>query len=1534
MITNLQTLHIGGSVKVSIQNIGNAPALVPPLVTLFEDSNSNGMFDEGVDNTLGSITMPSGLERDAQLTLDVAVNGESSFRDNYIYAMVDSDQKIDEGREDNNIGNNSSSMCVIPPPDIGSFEPVQKWHWNNEKVLTIPLVSPLFDTNHDGKINEYDDSYAIFASHTGFVDHSQATLRVVNGVNGQEVWSFNGLKTEGSAHPVVGDIDGDGIPEIIMYLHSGGVAAINNDGSLKWSVTEPPRVSYYNYGSISLADLDGDGKSEILARNYVLNHDGSVRWIGPNVGHSIYSLGVDFNLDGQLEVIIGGNVFNADGTPYWAGANAPYGLQAIGNFDQDDYPEIALVGGGAIYLYDNDGRQMWKTSVPGGGGGAPTIADMDGDGLPEIGVAGRSRYVVVNHDGSILWSSQTQDYSSQTTGSTVFDFNGDGISEVVYADETKLRVYEGKTGSVVFSIPNSSATATEYPVVADIDGDGHAELLVVSDRGEYGIRAFEDHNDIWMPTRHIWNQHAYHIDNINNDASIPSNPAKSWKTHNTFRLNTFPDRDPRGIVDLTASQLRIIDNGAGQPASLSVRIGNAGTESLLGETSVVFYQGNPEFGGALLGTVPVSALPAGQYTDVVLDNVNSLSGNESIYAIVDYDSRIIECNETNNSVELPVAVLSNSGSISVGADYPLYGPQSPVELQANITNTSAIPGEYESELRIEDQQGNVVVIFARRVIGPLVGGAATQYTEPWNTGSTIAGTYNLHGFLYNMSGELLDDAVSQFDIRHSTQDVLALNLRTSTDKPVYHTTDTVNIEDLVQNLTLNVPVSGADLLLRVYDPDGVQVFENEQPIAELLPHAQRILNDVMPLSNALEGNYLVEGSVLNTLDEVLVSDDTSFLVQEDISKSIVGTVTAQHPSVYQGEQQTCTYAVENQGTQDLPDLMLRQITAAIETETQVRVEINNHDLLAGTTNPDIIDSFSTGIYELGMYSCILQAKIDGEWTTLDNAVFEVKEPPIKINATLGAGDRGRVLVLLDDERQECIGVTSIGLEGSFAEQLSADTSVEVKLFDQGGSLIDTELAQVDTREINQNTGTGGIDLSIEDFSASHIALSVGGTGTASGELGAGYQVVATVTGTSGNLALDSGQVVTDCGQSLNINGQIGSYRIASLGLNEAANDPLGPNHTPGLLTQRVYLENLLTQAGWSYTIVTDKDLFASELRAGGYVDYLLLSEKVKLDEQVQKELREAVFRGEGLVEAGGHDQRQGRIDDALGIKFIGKHSGMSGVSLTDSALHTAASGEFGLNDRQLRTQTEGATVVGYFSDTSGTVTTDPAVTVNNFGEGRSAHLGFDLLAEATLMGGDNLYGELILDSLSYVHPTQLAPLSGLAYPIKLTLQNEGMATPGRVITTIPSNTEVIDAGGGTVADNTLTWPFDLAVDETETFTTWLALPQGMTHIESLVQTGVDPDYVDHVTVEMDVVSQDESSITDVLSMVGVLNDKKYKQVEKYLGWAEQDVAAGNYLDAVSALTRASDALVKIGTSQSEDIRLHVAKLLRMVSRRI
>ncbi len=173
------------------------------------------------------------------------------------------------------------------------------------------------------------------------IDTVHGKLRVVSGATGGERWSST-LQTGATTTPAVGDIDGDQVPDVVMFLHEGGTAALNNDGTVKWTSPYPPRVHEYNYSAINLADLDGDGSVEILARDHVLNSDGSLRLVLPagGVGTTLY--GADINQDGIQEIVQGERVFTADGEEYWDNSDKRRGYSAYANFDAMPMQKLSL----------------------------------------------------------------------------------------------------------------------------------------------------------------------------------------------------------------------------------------------------------------------------------------------------------------------------------------------------------------------------------------------------------------------------------------------------------------------------------------------------------------------------------------------------------------------------------------------------------------------------------------------------------------------------------------------------------------------------------------------------------------------------------------------------------------------------------------------------------------------------------------------------------------------------------------------------------------------------------------------------------------------------------------------------------------------------------------------------------------------------------------------------------------------------------------------------------------------------------------
>ncbi|MBW7469843.1 Ig-like domain-containing protein [Marinobacter sp. F4218] len=616
------------------------PEIVSPAIVAGVEGSGYDYDLEAVDPNEGDV-LSYGLE--------LAPEGMSVVADTGSISWAGGSPWVDN-RTDSNF------LCIgEPQANLGSLNPVEKWRWdvsgqpasNYDQVMHAPIAVPLYDTNGDGVVNTRDDIAIIFQTFRSRYYYSSGYLRAIWAKNGEAIWTSASASVLPEGSPAAADIDGDGFVEIVTPRPGGGIIAFSHEGRVEWTSSYRPRI---RWGGASIADLNQDGVPEIVVGNTVFDNMGQVSWraSGPSGdnGAGPLSFAADLDGDGFQEVVAGRGAYSHDGQLLF---NRGDGFSAVGDMDSDGLPEIAAVHAGYVSLLNHDGSVIWENkAIPGGGrGGPPTIADLTGDGTPEIGVAGANQYVVFGADGAIVWQSPTRDNSSHKTGSSVFDFNGDGRAEVVYADEYYLRIYDGPTGQVIYEIENTSGTTYELPVVADVDNDGHAEIVVISNsysRGNYsGIRVFEDESDSWAPTRSIWNQHAYSINNINDDLTVPRSPSPSWLTHNTFRLNTFPDRDALALPDVTVSGIQY-DQAT---STISVNVLNRGLAPVDGPLTVNFVHDHSWSGETDLGQVTLDGLEAGEQRVVSL-TVDDEKLVQAIKAEVTLPENAVECAVDNN----------------------------------------------------------------------------------------------------------------------------------------------------------------------------------------------------------------------------------------------------------------------------------------------------------------------------------------------------------------------------------------------------------------------------------------------------------------------------------------------------------------------------------------------------------------------------------------------------------------------------------------------------------------------------------------------------------------------------------------------------------------------------------------------------------------------------------------------------------------------------------------------------------------------
>jgi len=574
-----------------------------------------------------------------------------------------------------------NSLCTFKPPP-GDLAPVVKWAKDAftigpayNQVIVTPVVGNLDDDNGDGMIGPGDIPDIVFTAYTGSTGwFNDGYLRALSGADGSELWGVPGVR--GAAGVAMGDVDGNGAPEVFTVDNGGNLRAFDHQGNDLWSC--PAGAGAYGYPAI--ANADGQGTAEILVGSSVCTSDGKLL-VTTALNHNWYFGALDFysptsfftdlDQDGTMEIVSGAGVSRLDGSTMWIG---PGGHAAVADFDlpmaDPNAPEVVIVRGGIVSILNGlTGAEVWSRSgVLDQYGGPPTVADFDGDGKAEIGVAASSIYAVFNPDdpSGVLWTAPIQDKTSYVTGSSVFDFNGDGNAEVVYADEQTLWVFDGKTGTPVVTLGDHvSATYHEYPVMADVDADGHVDIVLASNNGYFGgpwtgIRVFSGMNNDWASGRPVWNEHAYHITNVNDDLSIPVTEKPHWKDRNSFREGGFGELGALSAADLVPVILGHCAESCPETDRVVFRFENRG--AIAAQSGVPYAVVGIAMDGTrtvlAAGTVqqPIEAGFSTPAMDVSIEATEAAK-YASMVLIVDNDGMgfvtTTECDENNNEVTVP-----------------------------------------------------------------------------------------------------------------------------------------------------------------------------------------------------------------------------------------------------------------------------------------------------------------------------------------------------------------------------------------------------------------------------------------------------------------------------------------------------------------------------------------------------------------------------------------------------------------------------------------------------------------------------------------------------------------------------------------------------------------------------------------------------------------------------------------------------------------------------------------------------------------
>ena len=341
----------------------------------------------------------------------------------------------------------------------------------DDRSISAPVAA---DINNDGSVEYLLQTYTYDKYNKLYV--LQNNGQPMNGwpkTISRPYYDYGVLYNNTSAGPVpsVGDLDGDGKPEIVGALFTQGIYAWKNDGTIMpgW----PVKVNGYATTSPVLMDLDSDGKTEVAVGTtdgqvHVLRYDGTDFPGWPvSVGYKGHLFIAAADLDGDLDT-------------------------EIIALDSPLPKNYSSSGISTIYAWHHDGAVVsgWPVQMQGADSILPPVTgDLDGNGKTEVIAVstgnGICRVYIWNYDGTLKASCSLRPDDDIRSAIALADIDGDGDVEIIATSYDYFLYAWHHDGRQAFGWPVSLGDAywPSTPVIGDIDGDSKPEIILTSHGG-------------------------------------------------------------------------------------------------------------------------------------------------------------------------------------------------------------------------------------------------------------------------------------------------------------------------------------------------------------------------------------------------------------------------------------------------------------------------------------------------------------------------------------------------------------------------------------------------------------------------------------------------------------------------------------------------------------------------------------------------------------------------------------------------------------------------------------------------------------------------------------------------------------------------------------------------------------------------------------------------------------------------------------------------------------------------------------------
>ena len=367
-------------------------------------------------------------------------------------------------------------------------------------------------------------------------------------------------------------------------------------------------------------------------------------------------------------------------------------------------------------------------------------------------------------------------------------------------------------------------------------------------------------------------------------------------------------------------------------------------------------------------------------------------------------------------VQIPEINALSQLSLQVTTDKPSYSVDEDVLIQVQISNAGPTFSNGRLALFLRTPVAEITVAeISISALAPLNSNSVQYLSEVWHTARTLAGDYQVYARLLDPADRNLAENSSPIHIIFDDGSGADPKLTLHSDQSIYGAWDRVVISGRVFNRALNGIQAPGLAELTVQDPFGNMLLQETYVVGQLTPGALTDFLESLELIDAAAGAYAMSFTLYDADGQTqLAHVEADFQVERTSLQSVTGEVSLSAAQVMRGDWVTRNDFIRNiSATVPLDTWVVRRLVQ-IDTETVID-EVTEVLSLSANAEQSLEQTFATAELEVGLYACTLSVAENGEEGILASALFEVLEPPIRIDAAASLGNRGRLLILADSE---------------------------------------------------------------------------------------------------------------------------------------------------------------------------------------------------------------------------------------------------------------------------------------------------------------------------------------------------------------------------------------------------------------------------------------------------------------------------------------------------------------------------------------